>query len=265
MNKLSNDDRFAAAFDRQGDDELKNFLRHQLQDHGHGAVTESAAARQERERVEALIEREKKDRVREADRKAAELEVAKGLTVNIGEAVIEPTPEWLEKGSFNTFTPKLENGTVRTVMAYRRAKTPMILKFWNSGRMTDDQALACMWYRDQFEAAGLVGRYKSSHISLTGNTGGGGGGAGQAPLALHAREAEARDSFRHAAAAIAPVLLKMFDAVVLHDIPLRRAAKFVRCRNGQEFQRFLAACQDLVAHVEANNIEVKEAPGETEV
>jgi len=220
-------------------------------------AAEPEAAAAERDRVAALIERDKADRVAERDRKAAELQVSEGLTVNIGEAVIEPTPEWKAQGDFRAFTPRLEDGTVRTVKAYRRVSVPMVLRFWNKGKINDDQLRACIWYRDAWEQAGLIGRFKSSHISLTGNTGGG-GGMGQAPMALQQREAEARGAFRQATAAIAPVLVKMFQAIVLHDMPLARARRFIRCRNGGEFQRFLAACQDLVAHVESNSIEVSE-------
>lgn len=221
-------------------------------------VAEPEAAAAERDRVTALIERDKADRVADRDRQAAELQVADGLTVNISDSVIEPTPEWKAQGDFRTFTPRLEQGTVRTVKAYRRVSVPMVLRFWNKGKINDDQLQACIWYREAWEQAGLVGRFKSSHISLTGNTGGG-GGMGQAPIALQQREAEARDAFRQATAAIAPVLVKMFQAIVLHDLPLARARRFIRCRNGGEFQRFLAACQDLVAHIESNSIKVAES------
>ncbi|WP_133726837.1 MULTISPECIES: hypothetical protein [unclassified Novosphingobium] len=218
-------------------------------------VDEPAAVAAERERVAALIERDRADRVSERDRKAAALQVSEGVTVNIADAVIEPTPEWKEQGDFRTFTPRLEQGTVRTVKAYRRVSVPMVLRLWSKGKINDDQLRACIWYREAWEQAGLIGRFKSSHISLTGNTGGS-GGIGQAPMALQQREAEARDGFRQATAAIAPVLVKMFQAIVLHDMPLARARRFIRCRNGQEFQRFLAACQDLVAHIESNSIEI---------
>lgn len=218
-------------------------------------VGEPAAIAAERSRVDALIERDRAERSLERDRRAAELEVSKGLTVNIGEAVIEPTSEWKAQGDFRTFTPRLEDGTVRTVKAYRRVSVPMVLRFWNKGKITDDQLRACIWYREAWEQAGLIGRFKSSHISLTGNTGGG-GGMGQAPVALQQREAEARDAFRLATAEIAPVLVKMFQSIVLHDMPMARARRFIRCRNGQEFQRFLAACQDLVDHIGSNSIEV---------
>lgn len=216
------------------------------------------ARRDEEARVAALIKRDQTYRQREQDRKAAEIEVAKGLTVNIGEAVDEPTEEWLAKGDFRTFVPRLEDGTVRTVKAYRRVITPMVMRLWLKGSLTDDQARACMWYRDRFDTAGVGGRYKSSHISLTGNVGGG-GGAGQAPMALHAREAEARGEYRAARDALTAFYLKFFESVVIHDIPLSRAVRFAKCRNEKALVRFRAVAEELVAHCAREKVSIEDA------
>lgn len=210
---------------------------------------------EEEDRVAGLINRDKSYRMREKEREGALLKVSEGNYVDLAGTVVEPTPEWLEKGETRTFIPKQPKDTTKIAKSVRRVITPMVIRMLHNGRLTDDQAAACIWYRAQYDAAGLSGRVKTAHISLTGNTGGG-GGMGQAPMALHAREAEAREAFRAARDAIAPVLLKMFDSVVIHDIPLRRAKKFIRCRNGQEFQRFMAACQDLVLHLEREGIDL---------
>lgn len=210
-----------------------------------GITGEAKAA--ERARVQALIKRDQAYRHREDERKAAELEVAKGLTVNIGEAVDEPTPEWLAKGDYRTFTPRLEDGTVRTVKAYRRISTPVVVRLWKDGRITDDQLKACVFFRDRYEQAGVTGRFKTSYISLTGNVGGSGGMA-QSPMALHEREAEARMEYRAACEAITPAMLPFFQAVTLHDMPLSRAVRLARCRNDQALARFRTVAQELVDH-----------------
>jgi len=202
----------------------------------------------EQDRVGAVIDRDKVDRAREIDRKAAELEVRAGRTVNIGGAVIEPTPEWQEQGDFRTFTPKLEQGTTATVKAYRRVLTPIVARMHAKGKLTDEQYSACVWYRNQHEAAGLIGRFKTSSLSDAG--GGSGGGMGQAPMALHAFEVEARIAFRDAQQAIAPVLLKFFEAVVLKDIPVSRAKAYIRCGTRSVEPRFRAAAGDLARHLE---------------
>lgn len=217
----------------------------------------------ERDRVEAIIARDKADRTRERDRKAAEIKVNSGEVVYVTEMSIDPTPEWMEKGDTKTFIPRQHNGTTKLIKTVRRVQVPFVLKMLVGGKISEDQYRACSWYRERHESAGLDGRVKSSHISLTGNTGGGGGG-GQAPMALHAYEAEARNAVRRARAAIAPVLLKMFEAVVVHDIPLRRAARFIRCRNSMEMQRFRVACQDLVNHLNGDGVDLTNSIGESD-
>lgn len=212
---------------------------------------------EEEDRVAALIKRDKKYRVRERDRQAAELEVAEGKFVNLGDAVVEPTPEWLEKGDTRTFIPKQPKDTTKIAKSVRRVVTPMVMRMLQDGRLTEDQATACVWYRAQYEAAGLSGRVKTAHISLTGNTGAG-GGMGQAPMALHAREAEAREAFRAARAAITPFYLKFFDSVVIHDIPVSRAARFARCRNDRAPKRFKDTAQELLEYCERAKVIVPE-------
>lgn len=249
------EDKFDQAFDAGSDRDLKLFLLDQLKQHGHGGIEETAAEKAERERVEDLIARDKAYRQREKEREAALLKVSEGNYVDLAGTVVEPTPEWMEKGDTRTFIPKQPKDTTKIAKSVRRVVTPMVIRMLHSGRITEKHAQACIWYRAQYDEAGLSGRVKTSHISLTGNTGGS-GGMGQAPMALHHREAEARAAFRAAREAIAPVLLKMFDSVVIHDIPLRSAKRFIRCRNGQESQRFMAACEDLMLHLEKVGIEV---------
>lgn len=208
----------------------------------------------EERRVEKILRRDREEYAREITRKAAELEFKKGKTVNIADVAIEPTDEWKQKGDYDTFTPRLENGTVKTVRAHRRVVTPIVRRLWSAGKLTDDQHAACYWYRVKWEEAGLTGRVKAGYISLTGNVGGG-GGSGQAPMALHEREAIAREAFRLARASIHPSLLRMFDAVVLENLPLRRAERFVRCQNGQVAARFRSACEQLVDHCQRSKVE----------
>lgn len=203
---------------------------------------------EEEDRVAALIKRDKKDRSRDRDRKAADMEVAEGRFVNLSDTVVEPTPEWLEKGDVTTFVPKQPKGTTKVIRTVKRMKAAMVMRLFFQGKITEDQMRACMWYRDQYEIAGLMGRVKSNHLSLTGNTGGG-GGMGQAPMALHAREAEARELFRSARDAITPFYLKFFDSIVIHDIPPSRAARFARCRNDRAFARFRDCAQEMAEHV----------------
>jgi len=219
----------------------------------------AALAVAEQGRVDAIIERDRADRQREIDRRVARSLVESGNYERITETVMEPTPEWLKKGDTMPFTPRQHDRTTRVFKTVRRVSTPIVLRMWKAGKLSDDHARACLWYRDRWESAGLDGRVKSSHLSLSGNTGGGSGGMGQAPMAIHEREAIARREYRDARDAIAPVLLRMFEAVVLGNVPLRRTERFVRCRNGQIKQRFIAACGDLMAHCERLGLEISGA------
>lgn len=210
----------------------------------------------ERRRVADLLKRDKAEQVRERDRRLAELEVAKGNFINLSDMVIEPTPEWLSKTPIQPYTPRQPDGTVRVIKTVRRVITPVVAKMHARGNLSDDHLIACLWYRDRHDAAGLTGRFKSSHISLTGNVGGGGGGSGQAPMALHQLEAEARNEYRAARAALTAFYVRFFEAVVINDVPLSRASKFARCRNEKAPHRFRDCCNELIGFISKNKISI---------
>lgn len=216
-----------------------------------------AMRREEAARVKALIERDRADRIREADRKRAEIELANGSFVNIADSVVEPTPEWLAHVPHRSYTPKQPDSTVRVISTVRHDYLSRIMKMHRSGKLSDDHFAACIWYRDRHDMAGLHGRYKSSHISLTGNVGGGGNGAGQSPMALHEREASARVEYRAARAAITQFYVRFFEAVVINDVPLSRASRFARCRNEKAPARFRDCCKELYDFIERNGIDLK--------
>ena len=207
----------------------------------------------EHARVEALIARDRVDRSREMDRKLAEHEVAAGVFVNLSDAVLEPTPEWLGKGETRTFYPRQLDETTRVIKTVRRVVTPITTRMHRAGKLSDEQSAACDWYRDCYEAAGLDGRYKTSSL---GSTGGGGTGLSCHPMARHAHEVEAREAFRKARKALPEHFLRGFDAVVLGDLPLRRAARFIRSDNSKIYYVFSTTCNKLVVWCQTNGIEL---------
>lgn len=210
----------------------------------------------ERRRVNALIERDRADTARDRMRKEAELEVSEGVFVHLDDTVLDPTPEWLEKGDVERFTPRAPDGTVRSVSTVRRVKTPIVNRLHGRGKLTDDQYRACCWYRDQWEYARLDGRYKSNHLSLTGNTGGG-TGMSQAPMAATVHEASARVMIRAARDAMTAMYLRFFDAVVIDNIPPSRICRFAKCIPRKADRRFRDTAQQLADFIEQNEIEVK--------
>lgn len=246
-------DQIAMAIDRAQDDRLAVELGSIFREHGHGTVAEPQSFADERARVEAIIARDRADTARDAARELAQIEVRDGVFVNLDNAVDEPTPEWLAKGDARPYTPRQPDGTVRQVRTMRRVMVHVTDRMFIAGKLSEEHRDVCAWYRSRHEAAGLEGRYKTSHISLTGNTGGG-GGMGQAPVAMHAFEAQAREEFRAARNALTPFYVRFFDAVVLHDVPVRRAARFARCHFSKVAIRLRSCCEEILAWTEANRV-----------
>ena len=207
----------------------------------------SQAKRSEAERISRLIKDDGNYRSAEQDRKRAEVEVRSGVFVNLADTVIPPTPEWLAKGETRSFTPKQPDDTVRVIKTVRRVINPIVRRMYEAGKLSDDHYAACMIYRDDWEAAGVEGRFKTSNFSLAGNVGGGGGMA-QHPMAQHEFEVEARRLFREARAAITPFYLRFLDKVVLDDVPLSRAWRFAKCPRDKAESRFRLVVSELLVH-----------------
>ena len=64
-------------------------------------------------------------------------------------------------------------------------------------------------------------------------------------MAMSEREAIARGNFRAARKAIPEHYLPFFDAIVLHDIPLCRAARLAKCRTERAPALFYELAQAL--------------------
>lgn len=214
----------------------------------------------ERRRVREIIARDRASRTREQMRDQAEREVRNGNFGHIADTVVEPTPEWLEQGDYQAFTPKLPDGHVRsvkTVRSVRRVVTPIVLRMWRADKITDDQARACLWLREIHDKAGLEGRWATSQLDGMNRPAmprRNGGIAGHIPITL--QEAEYRRNYRAALAAIAPRFVRMLVAVVIEDVPLTRAARFARCANNRTNQSFRVAVNQLVRFCVDNQIDV---------
>ncbi|CDO34059.1 hypothetical protein [Novosphingobium sp. KN65.2] len=218
----------------------------------------------ERRRVKAVIERDRADRARDDMREAAQLEVSDGNFVHLDDTVMEPTPEWKAKGDVERFTPKAPDGTVRSVSTVRRVRTPIINQLHGRGSITDDQRAALEWYRDQFEAARLDGRYKSNHLSLSGNTGGGSGGLGQSPMPLNDFEATARRNLRAVRSSMTAMYLRFLDAVVIENIPLTRSYIFAKCPPRKAVVRFRQVSEEIVKFCQSERVDLKKSTGDSE-
>ena len=259
MEMTEEDAALAAAIDAAQDDRLADELGPIFWAHGHGGVVEPKAMRENRERVEALIERDKADRIRERDRKAAELEVGRGNFVNLADTVVEPTPEWQERVAHRGYTPKQPDGTVRSVKTVRRVITPVVARMHKAGKINDDHLRSCLWYRKMFDEACLDGRYSGSRYMAGADFGASsrtihGGAGGHIPMTLH--EAYARQMFRAARKSIKDRHVKYFDSVVINDVAIARAVRFARCRNSRAVALFREIADNLVEFCEANEVDL---------
>lgn len=182
-------------------------------------------AEQERTRVEALLQRDAEEREQERRREMAVKQVENGEFANLHDTVMPPTPEQLAKGDFIPFTPRGEDGTVRSVRTVRRRVTSQLVILHSRGVLDDDLLAACKWYRDRYEAAQMdpaagVGSYGAS---IRGDR-----IYGHLPSTEWA--AEARADFRWAEAFIPTDVRAMFNLVILGDCAIQEAARVGRCR-----------------------------------
>ena len=256
----ADDEPFIQAYERAAMARVVREVGPILRDGGIGEVDRRHAFA-ERQRVAGIIDRDRGDRAREQMRFNARAQVANGEFANIADTVLEPTPEWMAKGETRAFTPRLHDGpeqTVRTVRGVRRVLTPIPMRLYAAGSMTEETLKACLWYRLVHSQAGLDGRFSTSRYGNDASLGASksktlGGAAGHIPMTLV--EAEARRHYRAARDVIPAHLLKLFEAVVLDDIPLRRVARFVRARNARVLVDFRRAAEKLREHCQSVGIE----------
>lgn len=177
----------------------------------------------EANRVAGILARDAEDAAAERARDAAVIELAEGLTVNLVDTVVPPTPEWLAKGESRTVMVGSENWTDRgahdPVRTVRRIRVSHVYKMHMGGRLTQREYKACAWYRDKYEAAGLEGHAKTSSFepkiaaTVTSN------------LPFSTAQLEAQDDLDNARLVFPRRLRKFFEAVVIDDLSMKAAAK----------------------------------------
>lgn len=181
-----------------------------------------SVAEQERARVEALLKRDAEDREREHRRVMARMQVENGEFANLDDTVIPPTPEWSAKAETVPYTPKGEDGTIRSVKTVRRLLISQIAYLYSHGTLDDDMFAACRWYKDRWEAAEME---PSAPVASYGESIRGDLVYGHLPRTQWA--AEARADFRFAQRFIPSEVLRIFNLIVLEDQTLRDVSAFL--------------------------------------
>lgn len=230
-----------------------------LQDPVQSVREAQKAQRTERRRARHLALKDRDARSRDLARKAAQLEVKRGVYVHLDEAVETPTEEWLAKGDVTSFTPKQLPGTIRTIKSVRRVLRTQIEFAYLTSRLSDEQFAAACWFREIYEQAGMEGRWPTVQLGRISTSG---GGLGQSPMPMHECEAYCRDHYRRVMLWIDPLYHEFWEAVVIHSISMRAAARLAKCRNNKIFKRLSDICDTVLAYCAYSKVLVKVPEGQ---
>lgn len=206
-------------------------------------VAVSEAKLRERERVQAMIARDKADQMKEIERAAAELELASGKTAFVRETVIEPTPEWFQHGDAEDFTPEVPDRTSIVMKTKRRVLTPIVLRMLKADKIDSDQYRALAWYAQTYEAAGLLGNIPIVQIGKEVF-----GGGPDRVLFTEAQQ-EAQKQLRAVRSVITPHRVRFFEAVVIDNVPVARASRFIRTTRSNQLKLFKIEAQKVTSEV----------------
>ena len=193
-----------------------------------------------------LLRQTRLDAKADAEREAAELEIRSGVFVNVGDAVVPPTPEWLAKHETRPVTVQAdgEGHHARSVKTVRRVVTSHARRAYNAGKINERQWKACEWYRLQYDLSGLGGRMKTANFNqrIVGGP--------HMGILFNEQQIEAQTHLRDVRLLINAAMLAFFDMVVIDEISVDRAARLSRA--GRNPYDTLRSCADCVGdYVEA--------------
>lgn len=196
----------------------------------------------ERERVEAIIERDKRDRDRDMRRVIARMEVQDGRFVNLEDSKDTLPDEQLAADQFDQVTVYLPEETIREHETIKRVNR--IMKLYRTHAIDIEEFACCLWYRNQWERSGLDPLIASNFDPKFGS-----GPRDFGHLARTAAQAEARDEYRWARSHIPHDVSGLFDQVVIHDNSVRDAARLSRCRFANAPAAFRRGLLGLIVYV----------------
>lgn len=205
------------------------------------AAIEAVKAKEDARRTK-ILRQTRLDAKEEAEREAAQLEIKKGTYVNVGDAVVPPTPEWLAKHETRPVTVQADGQGhhARSVKTVRRVIVTPVIRAHRAGQLDERQLRACTWYADRYEETGLDGRVAKGCFEPRIASGLMGG------VAFTDRQVEAMDDMRAVRKGIPASYRKFFDLVVLNEIGVKRAERMAKCRRDSGMLT-LRTCADAVA------------------
>jgi hypothetical protein len=187
----------------------------------------------------ALAAAMRSDEVAEMIRRDAQIAAENGDPRALSYLKIEPTPEILSKGEFETVQARLlHQHDIRTTTK-RRVLVPKVYDLHLRGVIDNEQLTVCRWYRDCWEATGLIGNIPSTDYSKEVFA------APQSRDMFTAFQLDNLESFRFAQSAISKRYLGFFEAVILADVGLERAIKLAKRRKAYAVEIFKDCISEL--------------------
>jgi hypothetical protein len=207
------------------------------------SMSPTESSRRELARVKAMIERDRQDRMREIERAAAEIELKSGKLASVRETVMEPTPEWFQHGDHQPFTPDVPDRTAIVLKSVRRVRVPVILRMLHRDLIDSDQYRALNWYSECYERAGLHGSIPIAQIGREVF------GDGPDRVMFTESQQAAQKMLRTAKKVIPLHQVRFFEAVVIDNVPVSRASRFVRARRNKALNIFKDLAQKVTVEV----------------
>ncbi len=135
------------------------------------------------------------------------------VRTKVGADRVEPTPEQLNRGSFELV--QVKDPDQPAAILVRRNLSGRNLERWFNRKLIDEQQLAAgSQYRSDYERAGFQPRVTACYDIVTA---GGAAGVWQPPMPGNIAQMDAWKRYRAARDEIDPALRWGFDSMILHD------------------------------------------------
>jgi hypothetical protein len=195
----------------------------------------------QRKREQDLVREMKEHERVDAARRQAEIAVANGNEGDIDLSVLGPTPEQLAKAEYVPVQGiRDERLKGRTVMTVRRRDVPVAHRMLMKGIIDTAGYAACVWYRNAWEASGMMGNIPSTDYTkevFAGPT---------SRSQLTDSQMEIADCLRFIVSKMNARHGRLIYATVVQDTPIQRAVRAARAFHRHPNEGFREAVAQLV-------------------